>query len=61
MGEREFTRMSDDPKDPRWRFRVAEDATGLIVIVEEEMTSTSPTAQPSEVTHIITMTPKQAV
>ena len=59
----EHVLMSQDPKDPRWRYRVADanpPATGLIEVVEEELTSASATAQVSGVTNRLLMTPDQA-
>lgn len=51
--------MSDDPKDPRWRFRVLEE-DGLTRIFEEELSSASPTAQPTGVTNCLLLTQDQA-
>ena len=53
--------MSNDPKDPRWRFRVGMTRFGLVEILEEELTSTSPEAKTTETTARLILTPEQAV
>ncbi len=58
MSERAM--VSNDPKDPAWRFLVWETPMGLFEIVEEELTSGSPTALRVSVTNRILMTRAQA-
>ena len=52
--------LSNDPKDPRWRFRVGLTRFGLIEILEEELTSANVAAQVTETTSKIILTPEQA-
>lgn len=54
--------MSDDPKDPKFRIRVHEaiEEAGLVSIVEEDLTSTKPTAQVTEERVRLCLTPTQA-
>lgn len=56
-----YTKMSDDPVDPKYRIAVDDEGTGLINIDEERLTSANLTAQTTEIPNGIALTTDQAV
>lgn len=59
---REFSRLSDDPKDPLWRLRIEEEfyCSGLITITEEGISSRSVTHVATDVRAALDLTEGQA-